>query len=189
MKVKDSQTFKKEHKLANISDIIEQFILDTMGNDNALNLSRNDLAAHFSCAPSQINYVLTTRFSPSRGFLIESQRGGGGFVRLIKLDVDNNEYVNNYVISQIGKEVSYKDACYILQTLTDAGLINKQKQEMAQILLQDKALSNPFRLEDSLRANMLKNLIYNAIKEEDWCYVKNVAKTMQVFLLKKKLIV
>ena len=153
--------------MANISDIIEQFILETLGSDSVLNLSRNDLANHFSCAPSQINYVLTTRFSPSRGFLIESQRGGGGFVRLTKLDIDNNKYISSFIESKIGKQISYKDACYILQTLAEAGLINKQKQEMAQVLLQDKALANPFKLEDSLRANMLKNLIYHSIKEEN----------------------
>lgn len=151
--------------MAKISDVIENFIVETLGDDSSLNLSRNDLASYFSCAPSQINYVLTTRFSPSRGYLIESQRGGGGFIKLIKLDLTNNEYVNDYVIKLIGNQISYKESCDILQMLKKAKLIKEEQVEVAKILLKNKSLANPFKFEDNIRANMLKNLIYNYIKE------------------------
>ena len=64
--------------MANISDIIESFLLETLGDNDTLNISRNELANYFACAPSQINYVLSTRFTPDRGYLIESRRGGAG---------------------------------------------------------------------------------------------------------------
>ena len=69
--------------MANISDVIEQFLLDSLGEDDSLELSRNELANYFSCAPSQINYVLATRFTPDRGYAIISKRGGGGGIRVI----------------------------------------------------------------------------------------------------------
>jgi transcriptional regulator CtsR len=149
--------------MANISDIIEQFILQSMGQDNSLHLSRNDLAVHFSCAPSQINYVLTTRFTPSRGFLIESRRGGGGYVRIVRLDVQSNNLVNS-IINNVGDQIGFKDASYVLSLLTDAGIISQKQCQSALVLMSDKALANPFKLEDKIRANMLKTLIYNSIK-------------------------
>ena len=152
--------------MANISDVIEEFILQTLGDDSELNLSRNDLAVHFSCAPSQINYVLTTRFSPTKGFLIESKRGGGGFIRLIKLDLDNNEYVINNIMTLIGQQISERDTNSILDMLCEANILNDDQVTTAKVLLSDKAISNPFKLEDTLRATMLKTLIYNFLKEE-----------------------
>ena len=77
--------------MASISDVIEQFILQALADDDLLQLSRNDLATFFSCAPSQINYVLSTRFTPEKGFMIESKRGGGGCINLIRL---NDEKAN-----------------------------------------------------------------------------------------------
>ena len=68
-----------------ISDIIENFILSTLGKDDSIDLSRNELADYFKCAPSQINYVLTTRFNLNRGYIIQSQRGGGGYIKLLKI--------------------------------------------------------------------------------------------------------
>ena len=64
--------------MSNLSDIIEEFILNTIGSDDTLNLSRNELANFFNVSPSQINYVLSTRFTIDRGYLTESKRGGGG---------------------------------------------------------------------------------------------------------------
>ena len=74
--------------MPNVSDIIEEFILSTMGNSDDINLSRNELAGFFNCAPSQINYVLTTRFNLNRGYVIQSQRGGGGFIKIVKQNKD-----------------------------------------------------------------------------------------------------
>lgn len=63
-----------------ISDIIEEFIKDMLDEDNSVTLQRNDLAEHFNCVPSQINYVISTRFTPIHGYYVESQRGGGGYI-------------------------------------------------------------------------------------------------------------
>ena len=65
--------------MANISDIIERFLLDSLEKSDRISISRNELADYFDCAPSQINYVLSTRFTLDRGYIIESRRGGGIF--------------------------------------------------------------------------------------------------------------
>ena len=71
--------------MAQLSDTIERFIKDLMSEDAHVELRRNELAQHFGCAPSQINYVLATRFSVDHGYLIESRRGGGGYVRIVRM--------------------------------------------------------------------------------------------------------
>ena len=87
--------------MATISDVIENFILSTLGQNNDLNLSRNELADYFNCAPSQINYVLTTRFNLNRGFIIQSQRGGGGYIRIVRIKNFDNNYIHKVINSSI----------------------------------------------------------------------------------------
>ena len=76
-----------------ISDIIEEFIMSSLDDDDFIELSRNDLAKFFSCVPSQINYVLNTRFTPNRGFVIESQRGGGGYIKVVRVKDNNSNFL------------------------------------------------------------------------------------------------
>ena len=71
--------------MAQLSDSIEQFIKELMCEEAHIELRRNELAQHFGCAPSQINYVLATRFSVDHGYIIESRRGGGGYVRIVRM--------------------------------------------------------------------------------------------------------
>ena len=75
--------------MATMTDIIEKFIKDLMEEDNSIQIQRNELANLFSCAPSQINYVLTTRFTIDRGYYIESKKGGGGYVQIEKSTKEN----------------------------------------------------------------------------------------------------
>ncbi len=151
--------------MASISDIIEEFILDAMGKSSSLSFSRNQLASHFSCVPSQINYVLSTRFNANRGFLIESQRGGGGYVKITKLDLSKTNDKLNYILSLIGQQISYKDSIAILKLLVEEEVISQQQMKAVKSLFSDKSLANPFKLQAFIRANMLQQLIYNQIKE------------------------
>ena len=74
--------------MAQLSDAIEQFIKELMDQEAQIELRRNELAHHFGCAPSQINYVLATRFTPDHGYIIESRRGGGGYIRIFRMAQD-----------------------------------------------------------------------------------------------------
>lgn len=153
--------------MANVSDLIENFILSTMGNSTDINLSRNELADFFNCAPSQINYVLTTRFNLNRGYVIQSQRGGGGFIKIVKLKNFDNHYVYKVIEENLNKPISYKDALYILEDLVDKSFINKTQAQAISYALCDKALSNPIKIEGQLRANILKNFLINVLRGDN----------------------
>ncbi len=152
--------------MATISDIIENFILSTLGNDSDVNLSRNDLADYFKCSPSQINYVLTTRFNLNRGFIIQSQRGGGGYIRLVKIKNFDNNYIYK-LIENMEKNISFKDAKYMLEDLVSKNFLTSTQARTICYAITDKALSNPIKLEDSLRANILKSVFVNILKEKE----------------------
>ena len=95
--------------MANISDIIEKFIIQTLGEEDSVDISRNQLADYFSCAPSQINYVLDTRFTFDKGYLKESKRGGSGFIKISKIKTsDSNEYLSSLVSDSVGDELAFR---------------------------------------------------------------------------------
>ena len=150
--------------MSNISDIIEQFILEQIDEFGEVSLSRNELANYFNCAPSQINYVLSTRFTNPRGYYIESRRGGGGYIKLIKLDLDRNDYLDNLIASSIQNEISYQDANNVVIGLLERGLITEREVGIIQSAICNKSLSNPIKIEDRLRANILKSILVSIIK-------------------------
>ena len=102
--------------MAKLCDDIERFILNLLEEQTQVEIQRNILAARFSCAPSQINYVLTTRFTPVQGFRVESRRGGGGFVRVIRIDRTRVEYMEE-LRTAIGQELTYAAAAQLLDAL------------------------------------------------------------------------
>ena len=155
--------------MANISDIIEQFIIKTLGNDDSVDISRNELASFFSCAPSQINYVLETRFTVDRGFVKESKRGGGGFIKISKIKVDDDAYMNNLILENVGDELTVKRLNQILNKLLDENIITKREVEIIYSALSDNSLSMPFNIKDKIRARAFKNILANILlfKEND----------------------
>ena len=78
--------------MRNISDIIEQYLKQVidLSNNNVIEIKRNEIADRFECVPSQINYVINTRFTLERGFVVESKRGGGGYIRIIKVKLHDD---------------------------------------------------------------------------------------------------
>ena len=153
--------------MANVSDIIEQFILSTMGNSNDINLSRNELADFFNCAPSQINYVLTTRFNLNRGYIIQSQRGGGGFIKIVKLKNFDNHYLYKIIDETLNQPITYKDSIYILEDLVSKSFLTKEQAQLISFGLTDKALTNPIKMEGILRANILKSFLVNIMRGKE----------------------
>ncbi len=152
--------------MANISDIIEEFIISTMGGDSHLDLSRNDLANYFNCAPSQINYVLTTRFNINRGYLVESQRGGGGYVKVVKILDFNDSYFADIINNRLNNPISYKDSIFMLNDLIQKGFLTKEEGKTISYAISPKAISLPIKGEDELRSRILKNIFANIIREE-----------------------
>ena len=144
-----------------ISDTIEQFLLDHFINEE-LELSRNELADFFGCVPSQINYVLSTRFTIDKGYLVDSQRGGGGYVKIKKIPIDDNYF--DMILKRIGNKIDYNTACQIIDNLFTNGKISKEQKLCITSAIEPKALKTPFLIEEDLRAKILTNVltkIYN----------------------------
>ena len=148
----------------NISNIIEEFIKSTLGEEEKLELSRNDLANYFSVAPSQINYVLTTRFNVDRGYVVESKRGGGGSVTIIRISQAENEIIPA-IIKEIDKapDLTFNKAVDILQGLVARGIITKDEAIIIKSSISDKALSTPTKCE-GLRKQIFKEILLGIMR-------------------------
>ena len=144
-----------------ISDLIASFLqssLDESG-DGVLEIQRSDLAQRFNCVPSQINYVMSTRFSPERGYIVESRRGGNGYIRITRVQVDR-ETLLMHVINSLGDQVDLPSARAILSNLAEAGALEEDLCRTLLAAVGDKALAAvPRELRDRVRADILKNVL------------------------------
>ena len=154
--------------MASISDNIEKFIKDLMEDCDTVQIQRNELASLFNCAPSQINYVLTTRFSREKGYEVQSKKGGGGYVKIDKVAKLNKEQVLYILHKKIDKEITYIQSKVIIKWLLDINLINNRESKIILCAIDDKSLNTPIRgLNDILRAKVLKNIIEELFNIEE----------------------
>ncbi len=149
-----------------ISDIIEEFIMSSLDEDKFIEISRNDLAKFFSCVPSQINYVLNTRFTLNRGFLVESQRGGGGYIKVVRVQNDNNTFLTK-ALEECSKPMDLVKAHQLLENMKDRQLISQREMEIVKSAISPKALNNPINIDNNLRANIMQQVIVQAMKLKD----------------------
>lgn len=147
-----------------VSDVIEQFLLETMGDDMYVNFNRNELAQYFSVAPSQINYVLSTRFTPERGYVIESRRGGGGSVRLIRVNIDTEDVLLKYIEETLNNGIDYSKGCQIVDRLYADGVYEESEARLIKAAISDKALIAPTVIKDKLRGSVLKSILIETLK-------------------------
>jgi len=148
----------------NISDIIEEFIKSTLGDEEKLQLSRNDLANYFAVATSQINYVLSTRFNVDKGFVVESKRGGGGSVTIIRISQNAEDIIPN-ILKEIDKvnELTFNKASDILDRLEFEQIIDASEKEIIKSAISDKALALPMKT-DGLRKNIFKEILIGLMR-------------------------
>lgn len=151
--------------MSKISDIIEEFILEQLEDTEYINLSRNELASFFNCAPSQINYVLSTRFTEPKGFVIESYRGGGGYIKLSRINLLQDEYIELLLRTTLNTEIDYNSAIGVLNNLCSLGFIDENSAKVISYAITPKALAMPVKIENKQRANILKNILINILKE------------------------
>jgi len=150
--------------LSILSNSIEEFIKELIVEyEGGVEIQRNELATYFKCAPSQINYVLATRFNLDQGYMVESKRGGGGCIKLIPISA-TDDYLYDLVRVRISDEISERDAFAIID-----GLKNSKKIDVAQALIMKsavskKAINTPMVVKDNLRASILKEMIIAIMK-------------------------
>ncbi len=153
--------------MANISNLIEQFLLQLFADGDNVSISRNELADYFSCAPSQINYVLMTRFTPARGYVIESRRGGGGYISLTRLSDNRSKLLEELTELPVSGGMSHGTVVQVLCRLTDSGIIDKTTADLLSSVMTDKAIVAPSVSKNSIRAGMMRSLATVLLKKED----------------------
>ena len=154
--------------MAQLSDSIEHFIKE-LNDDARIELRRNELAQHFGCAPSQINYVLATRFSVDHGYIIESRRGGGGYVRIMRLQMREKTNLLDTLLNRVGNSVSEETAQAIISNLMERGLVTQKEAGLMRAAVSRNALALPISAKDVLRAAVFRNMLVQVFKdvEED----------------------
>jgi transcriptional regulator of stress and heat shock response len=146
--------------MARLSDAIEQFIKALLkeNRESEIQIQRNELANYFSCAPSQINYVLTTRFTVDRGYYIESRRGGGGYIVIRRVEQDMRNSLAKIVTEGIGDNITYERGLRIISGLVDSSIVTEREAEIIKASINDRALSI-YADRNRLRADILKSII------------------------------
>jgi len=151
-----------------LSDSIEQFIKAMLNqDDHEVELKRNELAEYFGCAPSQINYVLATRFTPDHGYIIESRRGGGGYIRIFRMQQDTREQLLYMLNERIGDSIDLISASHLIQQLQERELVTVEEAAMMNAAISAQALSLPVPsdMKNALRARILRSMILEATRK------------------------
>ena len=152
--------------MAQLSDNIEQFIKELMCEDTRVELKRNELAQHFGCATSQINYVLATRFSVDHGYIIESRRGGG-YVRIVRMQPRGDGNLLDALLTRVGNSVDEETANAIIAHLTDIKLITSNEAALMRAAVSRNALALPISAKDVLRAAVMKNMLIQVFRNAE----------------------
>ena len=145
-----------------LSDTIEDFIKMLLSQDEpAVELKRNELAEYFGCAPSQINYVLATRFTPDHGYVIESRRGGGGYIRIVRVVQQPGQQLLYLIHKRIGDSITESEAAHIITRLVEQKLLTPSEGDLARAAVSAQALSVPIpdNMKDTVRAKTLKTML------------------------------
>ncbi len=142
-----------------LSNLIEEFIKEMISSENGeVELKRNELASHFGCVPSQINYVIATRFSPERGYIVESRRGGGGYIKITRvIPKPGNRMM--HIVNAIGDYLSFTDSAAIIQNCYDYDLISEKEAKLIIAASTEKSLPLKQPEQDYLRARLIKNML------------------------------
>ncbi len=141
-----------------IARIIEEMLEESGG---VLELQRNKLAGDVGCVPSQINYVISSRFNHDRGYIVESRRGGGGYIKIRKISFDSKTAFLMHMLSAVGEEIDGMSAKAMLVSLYDNNLITERELSLMLVTLSDRALGKIMqgKSRDIVRADIMKSLI------------------------------
>lgn len=141
-----------------ISDVIEKMLIDMLRDaGGALEIRRNNLASELNCVPSQINYVISTRFTPERGYVIESRRGGGGSVKIRQVGTEDLSVM--HLVNTVGDSLTYQTATVFAKNLLDYGYLTEREAKLILSVLSDNALPFPAQERDAIRASLFKTML------------------------------
>lgn len=139
--------------------MIEEYLKRTLKEEGLIEIKRNELASLFDVVPSQINYVINTRFTIQHGYAVESKRGGGGYIRIIKVQVQSDTELLERMAAIIGNRVTMKEAQVIIQTLFENEYMTRREAQMILSAMDDHNYSGRPLLDEQIRANVLLSMI------------------------------
>ncbi|MDR0914986.1 MAG: CtsR family transcriptional regulator [Oscillospiraceae bacterium] len=147
-----------------MSDVVMDYILQTMNNEGGIaQIQRNELAALLGCVPSQINYVITSRFTPEHGYIVESKRGGGGYIKIQKVTADKPTSLM-HIINSIGTRLDKTSADIMINNMLARSILSKEAAHILAAALSDRSLfAAEQTIRDSLRAAIFKNALLQLV--------------------------
>lgn len=150
----------KHMQSQNISDIIEKYLKSILADSEHVEIRRSEIADLFKVVPSQINYVIKTRFTIQNGYLVESKRGGGGYIRIEKVNLVDDADVLDALIQVIGDSITQRDAYAVVQSLYEDDVLNRREAQLILVAIDHETLGLTDRdLENSLRARIIIGIL------------------------------
>ena len=145
----------------NMSDLIESYLKNVLHKNETVEIRRSEIADQFNCVPSQINYVINTRFTIQQGYVVESKRGGGGYIRIMKVNLVDEMDILNAMRDLIPEELSAREGNHLLQNLYENKLITKREAQMMSLMMEKDTFPSNVKNAAEIRSNMMKKLIDN----------------------------
>ena len=148
----------------NLSKEITKMMLDMLSDSGTTEIKRNDLAEQLGCVPSQINYVLASRFTPEQGYIVESRRGGGGYIKITRATC-TPETLMMHLINSIGDSMDEKTCRANIQNLYARGILPQQTAQVMSAAISDKAYREiPQELRNTVRASVFKQMLITTMQ-------------------------
>ena len=143
-----------------MSDLVAQYILEMLDEqDGSAEIQRNELAGNLGCVPSQINYVITSRFTPEQGYIVESRRGGGGYIRISRVKMDKGTALM-HIINSVGASLDKAAAEVMLNNMLQRSMLQLETAKAIAVALSDRTLKNVEQEKrDTVRADLFKNML------------------------------
>lgn len=164
MQRKDTKK-NKEGEVMRISDEVANYIRAVIEDSAAgyAEIQRNELAQLLGCVPSQINYVITSRFTPEQGYIVESRRGSGGYIKITRVQMDRNAALT-HVINSVGQEIDFRTADAMLINLVHNGYIEQSAAQLILTALSERSLLDVSKeARDKVRSTIFKNMLLTQI--------------------------
>jgi transcriptional regulator CtsR len=147
--------------MPSISDIIEHHLKKILDESRSgtIEIKRSELADRFQCVPSQINYVISTRFTVEKGYIVESKRGGGGYIRIRRVRLGSPGSVYDILLRQIGRSISQSTAEDIIDRLREEELMTPREARLMRRIIARDVMQLPVPLRDQVRARIMRAMV------------------------------
>ncbi|TFB14758.1 CtsR family transcriptional regulator [Filobacillus milosensis] len=147
--------------MRNISDIIEDYLKKVIqsSNSDVIEIKRSEIADRFECVPSQINYVINTRFTVEKGYIVESKRGGGGYIRIMRIKPKSKSELVDEILVLSGKHLTQQSSLDYIERLWEEEIITEREARLMSKITHRDVLSIPLPMRDELRAKIFKQFL------------------------------